>query len=236
MHFCISCASQTSMFTTAKSLTITVSPIHWNNDTLVGLCCYNSYCQVNTKSSKLVGIAATVLIQNTPVSVNMLILVSLLVLALRAGSHQTGTIITESVLNVLSLRYSSKPCKPDIHDSLLIVSVQIIESGGPPVAGQSYNLTCNVSDPTNVTSYQWNKEGSSLVSETDKILAFPSLSLSDVGTYSCQVMESTETIGTSSDWTLVLPSELIIYNSYIILTLLPSSCSNRHDNSNEQRK
>ena len=98
---------------------------------------------------------------------------------------------------------------------MLIVSVQIIETGGHPVAGHSYNLTCRISEPTadDVISYQWIKEGE-LLNETDKILSFPSLSLSDVGTYTCQVMESTQTIAiaTSSNWTIILPSKLFLYS------------------------
>lgn len=96
---------------------------------------------------------------------------------------------------------------------MLIVSVEIIASVGRPVIGESYNLTCNVSEPTNDTlSYQWNMDGEPLDNKSDKILAFPSLNLSNVGNYSCQVMNSTQILGTSSNWTIVLPSELILYN------------------------
>ena len=102
---------------------------------------------------------------------------------------------------------------------MLIVSVEIIESGGRPVAGQSYNLTCNVSEPTNVISYQWNMEDEPL-NETDKNLSFPSLNLSDVGTYTCQVRDSNQTIiGISSNWTIVLPSKSSLFSkaNYYIL-------------------
>ena len=78
------------------------------------------------------------------------------------------------------------------------------------MAGQSYNLTCNVSEPANVTliSYQWNKEGIPINNETDRILAFPSLNLDDIGTYTCQVIvEPTRIMGTSNNWTIIPQSE-----------------------------
>jgi hypothetical protein len=109
---------------------------------------------------------------------------------------------------------------------LLIVSIEIIESGGSQVAGQSYNLTCNVSDTTNVTSYQWDKEGESL-NEIDKILSFPSLNLSNVGNYTCQVRDLNQTIiGISSNnWTIILPSKLFLYSGSLhtkkLLSLFP---------------
>ena len=83
------------------------------------------------------------------------------------------------------------------------------------MAGESYNLTCNVSESTNVTlSYQWNMDGKRLDNETAKILVFPSLRLSDGGNYTCEVIvnQSTQTIPTESNmWTIVPQSELILF-------------------------
>ena len=90
-----------------------------------------------------------------------------------------------------------------------IVSVQIIESEGPPVVGQSYNLTCNVSESANnITNYHWKKEGASLINETDKTLAFPSFHLSDAGNYICEVSMESKINGMSDTVTVIPLSEL----------------------------
>lgn len=99
---------------------------------------------------------------------------------------------------------------------MLIVSVQIVESGGRPVAGQSYSLTCNVSDPTNVTSYHWKKEQVPLelstAAATDETLTISSFGFTDIGNYTCEVfLESTQTTKTSSNWTVVPQSESLYY-------------------------
>ena len=65
-----------------------------------------------------------------------------------------------------------------------LVSIQISDSGIPPVVGQSYNLTCSVS--INVTNYTWSSTVGPL--DNDKqILVLPMLSLSDAGKYTCEV-------------------------------------------------
>ena len=82
------------------------------------------------------------------------------------------------------------------------------------MAGQSYNLTCNVSEPTNVTmiSYQWKKEGGPLDNETGETLVFSSLHLSDAGNYTCEILVQPMTNRTSNNWTII-PQGTLFYNS-----------------------
>ena len=99
------------------------------------------------------------------------------------------------------------------------------------MAGQSYNLTCNVSEPATVTSYQWKKEGDRL-DALNKILIFPLLELFDAGNYTCEVNvtmnQSTQTIF-SNIW-IIVPQSEFFYNTKWI-KIMPFSCSNRYGNS-----
>ena len=63
--------------------------------------------------------------------------------------------------------------------------MQISSSGATPIAGQSYTLTCSVSEAT-VTTYQWRKD-SIMLSETGQTLSFSPLRLSDAGQYICEI-------------------------------------------------
>ena len=100
---------------------------------------------------------------------------------------------------------------------MLALSVQITASGGRPVAGKSYNLTCNIniSESTNVIlSYQWSKNSEPIDSETNKVLVFPFLQLTDGGNYTCEVTvnQSTQTTTNESNvWIIVPQSELILF-------------------------
>lgn len=68
----------------------------------------------------------------------------------------------------------------------LLVSVQVSDGGVPPTVGQNYSLTCNVT--TDVSSYQWKKDGDILQGEVKETLRLPSLSLSSAGQYTCEVI------------------------------------------------
>ena len=76
------------------------------------------------------------------------------------------------------------------------VYVNISDSGGTPVVGQSYTLSCRVSGDENLDptiTYQWIQENGTameLVSETNNSanLFFSSLHLSNSGDYICMVV------------------------------------------------
>ena len=89
---------------------------------------------------------------------------------------------------------------------MFIVTVQI-DSGGPPVAGESYNLTCIVLESLNAIHYQWLKEGGNLSNKTNQVLTFPSLHLTDAGNYTCDVAAEGTITGTSNTSTIVPQSE-----------------------------
>ena len=66
-------------------------------------------------------------------------------------------------------------------------------SGGTPIVGESYSLTCTVTgaDQLNPTiTYQWFKDNTVVSGETQSTLSFSSLSLSDAGQYRCDVTVS----------------------------------------------
>lgn len=140
----------------------------------------------------------------------MLIFASLLFLTVQAGSLHAGKIVV-SVLykphKILYVRYYG--------DSLFIVSVTIIGNGGPPVVGQSYNLTCSVSQSestSSVTSYQWKKEGEPLNNKADETLVFSSLHLSHAGNYTCEVPIN----NTASHNFTIIPQGMFCYNNQLI--------------------
>ena len=77
------------------------------------------------------------------------------------------------------------------------------------MAGQSYNLTCNVSGLANFEGYQWKKDGEPLTNKTNKILLFPSLRLSDTGNYTCVVIMEEMLNKTSNTLTIIPQSEFL---------------------------
>ena len=87
---------------------------------------------------------------------------------------------------------------------ITVFSIQINGSGYPPLAGEHYNLTCNVSESANVTSYQWKKDGQKILNKTGVILLFPSLLLSDAGEYTCEV--EVNSVNYSTNKTIMLHS------------------------------
>ena len=75
-------------------------------------------------------------------------------------------------------------------------------------------MTCTVSGADNLnTSYQWSRNGVDINGETSATLFFPDLSLSNAGSYSCEVtVSSTVLVGgtvavASSPLNVSLPSK-----------------------------
>ena len=73
------------------------------------------------------------------------------------------------------------------------VRIQISDSGATPTAGESYQLTCNVSGAENLnptTTYRWtrnNGSGQALIETNSNILSFTPLRLADAASYVCEV-------------------------------------------------
>jgi hypothetical protein len=65
-----------------------------------------------------------------------------------------------------------------------------------PIAGQSYNLTCNVQGAKNLDSnitYHWTNNGIlNVIRQTFSILSFLPLRLSDAGFYMCRITVSSD--------------------------------------------
>ena len=99
------------------------------------------------------------------------------------------------------------------------ITIEVSGSGATPTAGQNYTITCSIFGAEGFTpTYRWLKNGSSIASETDSTLYFPSLRLSNAGRYSCEVtvMSSllSEDIVTSSNmFELTFKSECTSNNS-----------------------
>ena len=73
----------------------------------------------------------------------------------------------------------------NISDFFCTVSIYISDGGITPVVGVSYNLTCNVT--ADVTSYRWLKDGQQINDTEGDTLVLPSLDLTDIGNYTCEV-------------------------------------------------
>ena len=87
------------------------------------------------------------------------------------------------------------------HICLIILApeIQIILTGSDeakPIAGQSYNLTCNVQEADNLDSnmiYEWIKhETFNIIGQSSSTLSFSPLRLSDAEVYSCRVTVSSD--------------------------------------------
>ena len=86
--------------------------------------------------------------------------------------------------------------------AIIDITVQIRSNGAVPTLGQSYSLTCELTDasgliPFEFSMYQWRKDGT-IVSTTSS-LSFSSLSLSDAGRYICQAIVDGITFSRAKD-------------------------------------
>ena len=96
----------------------------------------------------------------------------------------------------------------------VLVSIQINDSGIPPVVGKEYSLTCDVS--INVSSYQWRKDGEIFPGKTEQVLEFHSLQLSDASNYTCEVVVQSKNY-TADNKSVILESKVVITITSLIL-------------------
>ena len=110
-------------------------------------------------------------------------------------------------------------------------------SSGPPIAGQSYSLTCTVcifiaESLTPTITYEWTK-GGTLVSGNDHMLTFNILTISSSGQYVCTVTVTssllTTTLTNESETFQVMIKGKPLYNIYVhcphLSLVLPPSVS-----------
>ena len=84
---------------------------------------------------------------------------------------------------------------------LYILSVSVQASETIPTLGEDYTLTCTVSG-ADVSTYEWNKDGSILLSENEERLQFQPLVLSDSGLYMCVIIHNSTSYDDSVGITL----------------------------------
>ena len=117
----------------------------------------------------------------------------------------------------VGISYKSRVCY--FHDKIIYISVSVTVSddGATPTLGQSYTLTCSVSEPEDEFTYQWLKNGT-MRSETVDTITFPSLRLSDSGLYTCTVTTATvnSTMSYSGTINITLQCEYPLVHNNII--------------------
>ena len=65
--------------------------------------------------------------------------------------------------------------------------VSLSGSGGPPIAGEDYTLTCQITGGGIATpTYRWFRNGSLLTGQTSATLSFSPLRETDSGVYICE--------------------------------------------------